>query len=223
MKKYAFAIIALCIVITHCNGMLTPSHLSFKPYIQVLNPEIQKHRHNELYANQNTQIGEVLRDNDYFRCFQYAIQEITGFTKEAIFYGSKNIDVPLNRFFKQIAHPKPGCLVVYTDNDLNVQHFAIAVDSMNFRSKFGEDKEIFLHQLFACPSIYQNNAYFFTLLVHYENNTEQLHHDLEKSAQEVKNTVKKIVRLNHIQSLTAAMLLGISIGLISVKIIHNTK
>lgn len=191
MNRHAFTFTLACTITTTSFGMLT--EVSFKPYIQVLNPKVIEQRKNEECLHRTTTIGKISENNDYYRCFQYALEEITGFTGNIDFYACKHCDISLNEFFQQIPHPKPKCLVVYTDENLNVKHFAVAIDSMNFKSKFGTRDKILGHRLFDVCKTYENHAYFFNLLAKYENNRAQLHQDLSKTA--FKNKLRRNIPL----------------------------
>lgn len=183
MRQLIITFAMACTIVTTCFGMLTK--VSFQPYIQ-LNPKVEEERKNETYRKNITLIGIISENNEYYRCFQYALEETTGFTGNINFYSSKQWDIPINDFFQQIPHPKIGCLVVYTDDELNAQHFAVAIDSMNFKSKFGQHGEIYRHELFQLDASYKDHAYFLELLPKYENDREQLHQDLEKANLKIK-------------------------------------
>lgn len=211
MKQHVFAFVIAFTVITTSFGMLTK--VTFKPYIQVVNSEIVEQRNNGEYLNHITIIGKIAENNDNYRCFQYALEKTTGFTGNIDFYGSKDYDIPLNKFFQQIPYPKTDCLAVYTDENLNVKHFAVAIDSVNFKSKLGENSPECLHTLFQLPEEYEKRAYFLELLAKYKNNKQQLHQDLEKA--DLKRKLKMYIdqALFFFESYGSDILTGVTIGM----------
>ncbi len=182
MKKQILTFFALwgTIITTQC--MI--SNPSFKPYTQVKNPEIQKSRDEKKYYEQNIKIGEISNNNDGFRCFQYALQEVTGFKGNVSFPG-QGASIFIGDFFEQIPNPQPNDLVIYTPdgNNYKIQHFAVAIDNVTFRSKFGNLPSIWRHKLFDVLETYGNAAWFYTLKQKYKipENRPLLLSDIEKS------------------------------------------
>ncbi len=199
MKKQILTFFALwgTIITTQC--MIT--NPSFKPYTQVKNPEIQKSRDEKKCFKQHIKISKTSND-DRIRCFEYALKEITGFTGNIIFYSkfeNLHLNLPINDFFEQLSHPQPGCLAVYTDEQLTAKHFAIAIDGVSFKSKFGAINGIWRHRLFDVFSNYENNVYFFKLKQKYEDNQKDLLHDLEEFSLKQMQLIRDIRALKSFQ------------------------
>lgn len=183
MTKYISIFVILCgAIITSSQCMITD--LSFNPYIQVDNQHVREWRSEKKYRDLLIQVSAC--DDPNIRCLQYALQKITGVPVYIPFYGRADLDIPINHFFKQIEHPQPGCLVVYSTNKEfpMSNHFAIAIDTVTFESKFGENKEIVRHRLFDVPSSYGNVAWFFALKQEYKQNNPLLRAELCLAAME---------------------------------------
>lgn len=199
-KIYFIILAAYGTITSNSNCMIT--NAKFKPYIQSQNPALNKWRE-EVEHNTNHTTGEINQIGDYFHhchkigeiskektnefvCYQYAIQETTGFTK---FMTHKQDQKYLFAYdyFEQTPHPQPNDLVIYglCDTFPCVTHFAVATDAITFRSKWEMEPDIWEHRLFDIPRRHGKAAYFFTLKPKYKTpeGKELLIRDIEQKKQ----------------------------------------
>src|SRR5690242_910921 len=66
-----------------------------------------------------------------YRCFQYAMEQITGFIAYIPFHAPDNLSIYLRCFFKHTRFIQKNNLLVYTTNEKNpsIKHFAVAISS----------------------------------------------------------------------------------------------
>lgn len=215
-KLQIIFIIVTCVIIpTNLNCMIT--NPKFKPsYIQVKNSELEKWRESGEYEEQCDWISRstVQKNSTDFRCFQYALYKTTGFTG-AISFPAYTNSISIEDFFEQTQHPQPNDLVVYTidDNNREMRHFAVVIDSVTFASKWGPRKPIWRHRPFDVPSAYGNAIWFFTLKEKYKTpeGEKLLIPDIERTLMEKRN--KKIEK-NIVSVVTIGIPTGILLGFV---------
>ena len=136
--------------------------IKYRPaYIQADNTELKKWREllssassdteyeNLLNANKNIICLEKMPDDisEYRRCFQYAIEKITGFNGFIDFPNKNRLCINLEKYFQQTPYPKENDLLIYTtdEKNLEIHHFAVAIDQIWFESKSGAFNQISRH------------------------------------------------------------------------------
>jgi hypothetical protein len=130
-----------------------------------------------LDANKNIQNLERMPNDisDYRRCFQYAIERITGFNGYIEFPNKNNLCINLEKYFQQTPYPKKNDLIIYTtdEKNLEIRHFAVAIDQIWFESKSGNFNQISRHFPFDLARAYGDVAWSFELREKYQREEGQ--------------------------------------------------
>lgn len=171
---------------TEC--MLPP--IKYKPaYIQAHNTELKKWRQslnsvssnkeyeNLLDANKNITYLEKMPDDisNYRRCFQYAIEKITGFNGVIDLPNKNRLSINLEKYFQQTPYPKKNDLIIYTtdEKNLKIHHFAVAINQIWFESKSGNFNQISRHLPFDLVGHYGDVVWSFELKQKYQGEEGQ--------------------------------------------------
>lgn len=129
-------------------------------YIQAHNPELDQWRQqldinitSEWLGNENIQRKELVRKDlsKSYKCFQYAIETITGFNGYIELPDDpRNASILLEKYFEQVKTIQKNDLIIYTtsEKDRTIHHFAAAINSIRFKSKCGSYRQIFEHAPF---------------------------------------------------------------------------
>lgn len=121
-------------------------------------------------------MGTIDYNDDYYRCFQFAIEMITGDEelsrkiKFPGFFGS----IVLKNFFKQAREPENGDIAVYEGG-----HFAYVLDKNWFLSKLGANPHIVKHHPAYTPKGYGNSFFILRLKEKYRNDRKLLSKDIK--------------------------------------------
>lgn len=115
------------------------------------------------------------------KCAYVAMTDIIGITHEPAPFKTLELrdwyeNLKLIQYFDLTNQPKKGDLAVYYPDDTTeirplhfakVIHFDVARNMPIVRSKWGSRLEIFEHELYTVPLVYENSAKFFTLKPQY--------------------------------------------------------
>lgn len=224
MKKYALLpIVSLITLITYSSQMhvhqfplyfgyiptgCTLPPVAYAPYVQPHDPELdlwRKRLHVEedtravFDSNPNITVIETFKEDEsrLFRCFQYAMREITGLKEHIGLPQENRISIDLNKYFVQVPQPKKNNLLIYTTSESNrtVHHFAVASDELWCRSKSGARVDVTKHLHFHLTSTYGKAMWVFDLRPEYKNDKnlllQEIRSDLQTAAQKREARVKK--------------------------------
>lgn len=128
---------------------------------------------------------------DYYKCFQYAIERVTGFKDYIDFPNKGNVSIALSKYFTQVTNPEKGdlCVVVNNEKDLSANHFMVAEGRACFSSKFGNWQAVFGHMKFCICSCYGNALIFLRLLEQYRHDNDLLLHHMQEDIEKAKQNV----------------------------------
>jgi hypothetical protein len=96
----------------------------------------------------------------YLSCFEKAMHETLGLQGICGFISGKNeyTDIDIEKYFQQVAVPKKGNLVIYTESsqDLSITHFGVlhSAKKMDVESQWGKNKARIIHKHNAVPFCY---------------------------------------------------------------------
>lgn len=196
MKTLFFCTIIL-ISFTHYTIECSLPPIKFKPaYIQAHNPELDqwrdeltkacpKIRKTLLDANPNIEcIGSINPQlSEVYRCFEFAIETITGYSGYIEGPEEGNISIDLSNYFQQSRYIQEKNLIAYTtsEQDRTVHHFAVAQNRIRFLSKLGARPEIVNHLPFELFGPYGKAVWSFELKPQYQGqqNKERLLQDIK--------------------------------------------
>jgi hypothetical protein len=200
--SFIFIITLLSTIIMSRSNCAMITDNKFKPYTQAKNPALT-HWRAELRNNINPTTGEIPQNGDYFHhcdvigkipeektnkflCYQYAIQETTGF-KEFVTTKDGTQYLFVADYFQATPHPQPNDLAIYglMETFPVITHFAVANDSVTYRSKFDALPHLREHRLFDIPENYGTAVWFFTLKPKYQTpeGKKLLLNDIEEKKQ----------------------------------------
>lgn len=190
--------------------------IKYRPaYIQANNSELNKWRtslneiqSNEQYrtlldSNKNIQCLEIVPKelSEYRRCFQYAIETITGFNGFIELPEKNNLSINLEKYFQQTPYPKKNNLIIYTTDEKNreVHHFAVAIDQIWFQSKSGNLAQTSKHLPFDQLGCYGDAAWSFELKPEYQGDDGgiRLLRDMQLDLYDGMKTVAKYIKLQN--------------------------
>ena len=143
----------------------------YKPWTQShnLNLDIKRMTISENYQiNANLDIIESSVHKGDWRCFNHALYKLTENTTPLILYNDGTASIDILKYFDQIPTPEVGALVLYTDNNNFINHYAIALTFTLFESKWGK-LEVIQHQPFDVPYDYGESISFWKLKNKYNN------------------------------------------------------
>lgn len=166
--------------------------VTYKPaYIQADNTELNEWRKSLtqvaypyqyttlLNSNKNIECLETIPRNisNYRRCFQYAIETITGFNGIIELPEENNPSIDLAQYFQQTPYPKKNDLIIYTTDEKNhaIHHFAVAIDQIWFQSKSGNVSQVCKHLPFDLTKHYGNAVWSFELKKEYQGDQGKKH------------------------------------------------
>ena len=183
-------------------------------YIQADNAELKKWRtllaktisHKEAQEvselNKNITCLEVVPKDlsEYRRCFQYAIETITGFNGSIDLPQKNHLSIKLEKYVQQTPCPKFNDLIIYTTSakDLTVHHFAVAIDQIWFKSKSGSDRHVYEHLPFDLDEYYGNAVWSFELKPEYQGDAGRklLVQDIQL---DMHNEIRNLIQHNNFQ------------------------
>lgn len=171
MKKFSLALPISLIIVTHLlPSEYQPTKCILPPtshgpvYLQAHNTEldiwrsqISKEMTTEWQGTERIKAIDFIRFiredlSDTYRCFQYAIETITGFNGYIELPDNpKNATIDLAKYFEQVKTIEKNDLIIYTtsEKDHTIHHFAAAVNPILFQSKCGAWPQIFEHLPFG--------------------------------------------------------------------------
>jgi hypothetical protein len=155
-----------------------------------------------LNANENIKCLEIMpiHISQYRRCFQYAIETITGFNG-FIELPENQFSINLEKYFQQTPYPKKNDLIIYTSNEKNraIHHFAVAIDQIWFQSKSGNLSQSSKHLPFDLIGHYGKAAWSFGLKKKYQGieGTKRLLQNMQLDLYKALKTTTKCIELQN--------------------------